>query len=911
VIDLDEGLNWLPAFALDRISEFVIVTDAALDEPVGPRIIFVNRAIMDATGYDEEELVGTSPRIFQGKETDPATLARVRAALSNGETVQESVLNYRKDGSTYWTELNIAPVRAPTGEVAFFLSVQRDVTDTRKASAARELDLRLFAAGEKIGDLGTWGFDLEAGRVLWSEGTFEIFDWDRDRPPPDLEGGLDLVHPDDRDAMATLLRQCVKDQVPYEREISGYTTKGVPLRLAVRGEALRGENGQTKAVVGAIRDITSERRIEEALSETISHNRIIERHFASARQAAKIGVFDYSVDEDLQHWSDELFEMTGMTARIFPAPAREFIDRVDDADRARFMELFERAVELGEDYTITVRFHRPDGRMMHMQIIAEVRDGETGRRIVGIARDVTEEHEASNRLRRQEERFRIIADTVSDVLWDYEIEENDFWVSPDWPQKLGLSFTAIHFDPPSWTDYICEGDRKKSGESLADAIKSTSDRWQCEFRVVDADGSLVDVEVRASILRRDDGRAYRILGNLRNVTDENRRREGFTRSRALETVGKMTGGIAHDFNNLLVIIQGNAELLEMSELDEEDAESVRLIAKASQAAASLTARLLSFSGQMHFSLACVDVGEMIGDLVPLLKSALTEAVALETHVAPDLAQLEVDAAALEQVIINLAVNARDAMKSGGTVRITCENYRAVPEKSDAYGELEPGDYVRITVADDGEGMSEEVIEKAFEPFFTTKDVGKGTGLGLSTVYGFARQSGGAILIDSELGKGSRVSLYLPVSEACRLKNSEALNETVPTGIAGQRVLVVEDQHDVREHVCKLLTRAGFAVSSASDAATALGLLESGETFDLLFTDVLMPGGMNGVELAEAASAIAPEMKVLYTSGFPASAFDEVGVDPGHNLSLLKKPYRAAELVEAIGRVAAGDHWDPV
>ncbi len=771
--ELPNNLDQFPVFALDRIPNLVIITDADLEKPGGPRMVYVNRTLLEMTGYTEAELLGRSPRVFQGELTDRATLNRVKDALQAGAEVREAVLNYTKSGNTYWTELNISPVRNSSGEIIFFLSVQRNITD--------------------------------------------------------------------------------------------------------------------------------EMKIAEILDKTISRNNILEHHFAHARIAAKIGIFEYSVEQDEQKWSPELFHMTGLSEDGFPAPAKEFISRIDRADRPRFIDVFERAVNHGKDYTITVRFRRPDGGIMHMQIIAEARDRDGTRQIIGIARDVTDEAEASHLLRTQEERFRIIADTVSDVLWDFELDKATWWVSPNWPQKLGLSFDGGDFTPMQWIDYIVPDERDAAAASLRAAYKSGQSRWHGEFRVVDLDGSRVDVEINATILRRDDGRVYRALGNLRNVTTDNQRREGFTRSRALEAVGKMTGGIAHDFNNLLMIIQGNAELLAMADLSAEDRESLRLIAKASHTAASLTARLLSFSGQTSFNTTCVNLNQAIDELAPLVQSGVTSAIDLRTSVAEDIWNIEVDAAALEQAIINLAVNARDAMPQGGVIELACSNHIAVRGNSGPVRNLAPGRYVCISVTDEGHGMSEDVVAKACEPFFTTKDVGKGTGLGLSTVYGFARQSGGGLHIASELGKGSVISIYLPASFS-----AAAIDQPTPSPMTastpkptGARILMVEDQPDVRHHVERLLRRQGFDVTAACDAKAALSILETGETFAVLFTDIVMPGGISGVQLAERAGKIAPDMKVLFTSGFPASAFAEVGAGAAGQHRLIPKPYKTNELIDMI------------
>jgi PAS domain S-box-containing protein len=642
--------------------------------------------------------------------------------------------------------------------------------------------------------------------------------------------------------------------------------------------------------------------MQNALSDSLLQQETVERHFASARKAAKIGLFDYSVEHDLIYWSDELFEMTGLDPEEFPAVSAQLRQRIDPEDLPEFEARFTRALEQGEGTIMTVRFHRPDRTIVRIEIIAELRETVAGRRMVGIARDVTSELTAAEKLMRQEERFRIIADTLSDVLWDFDLESRTFWATPNWPSKLGLAIDPAAFDPMKWSSVIIEEDRKEAEAALADAIMLGSSRWQSTFRVREPDGRLEHIEIKAAILRREEGGVHRILGNVRNVTLEKQALEGSSRSRALEAVGQMTGGVAHDFNNLLMIIQGNAELLAMSELNEDDQESVELIGKASRSAAELTNRLLAFSGQTRLNTARVEVHEAIAQIGPLLKSGLTESVRLMTHVSEDCWDIEVDQNELEQAIINLAVNARDAMPAGGTVEVRCDNRVITDAQAGADLGLKAGRYVCISVIDDGVGMSEEVIARAFDPFFTTKEFGRGTGLGLSSVYGFAQQSGGTIEIDSEPGRGTRVSILLPVSEGLTAPSEARPDAHAAPVPQGARILVVEDQEEVRRHVVKLLTRAGFVVECAQDASSALELLSSDARFDLMFTDIIMPGGVNGVELCEKARALLPDLRVLFTSGFPASALDHLKAADHEKVQLLNKPYRGSDLIAMVSGI---------
>jgi PAS domain S-box-containing protein len=509
-------------------------------------------------------------------------------------------------------------------------------------------------------------------------------------------------------------------------------------------------------------------------------------------------------------------------------------------------------------------------------------------------------------LEQSEKRFRMIEDSASDVLWDHDFESGFTWSSPDWPSKLGVEFDPANSQGFQWIEMVDPSDRQRIVKAFQDVIKSDAITWEVEFKVHGPDGHALDLAVTASIMRHPDGRAARILGTTRNITQEKRNQEGYTRARALEAVGQLTGGVAHDFNNLLMIIIGSAELLEMSNLGEEDAETLAAISQAAESAAGLTRQLLTFARQAQLNRTRLDVGALIYDTLPLLRAGLPETIELCQAIASDLWPVDVDANSLQQAIVNLAMNANDAMPRGGEIVIACSNLEVDEDMMPATADLGPGRYVAISVTDNGAGMPPTVLARAFEPFFTTKDVGKGTGLGLSTVYGFAKQSNGGVSIYSEPGLGTTVSLYLPAAEVDAYhedRHETATEAEKPT--RRKRILVVEDQPQVRTHVEKTLLRFGYAVVTAQDANAALAILKRGEAFDLLFTDIIMPGGTNGQELGEAALQFAPEIKILYTSGYPAAAFEHLGLKEQSSINFLSKPYKSSQLKEKIAAILDG------
>jgi PAS domain S-box-containing protein len=381
-------------------------------------------------------------------------------------------------------------------------------------------------------------------------------------------------------------------------------------------------------------------------------------------------------------------------------------------------------------------------------------------------------------------------------------------------------------------------------------------------------------------------------------TDQLRRsEEGLRQAQKMEAVGQLTGGVAHDFNNLLQVIVGNLEAIQRN-LPQASGRLQRAIKQAmngAHRAASLTQRLLAFSRRQPLDPKPIDVNALVAGMSDLLHRSLGETIAVETVSGAGLWRVEADANELEAAILNLAVNARDAMPDGGRLTIETRNSHIDEAYASAQAEVTPGQYVMISVTDSGTGMDANTIRQAFEPFFTTKPVGKGTGLGLSQVYGFVKQSGGHVKIYSEITQGTTIKIYLPrlLGEADRVSNA-AEPQPLPEGQAAETVLVVEDDHDVRTYSVDSLRELGYRVLEAHDGASAIRLVEQERNIDLLFTDVVLPGGMTGAQVAAQARGLRPGLKVLFTTGYARNAIVHQGrLDAG--VHLLTKPFNFDEL----------------
>jgi signal transduction histidine kinase/ActR/RegA family two-component response regulator len=395
---------------------------------------------------------------------------------------------------------------------------------------------------------------------------------------------------------------------------------------------------------------------------------------------------------------------------------------------------------------------------------------------------------------------------------------------------------------------------------------------------------------------------------LRTQMEERARLESaFRQAQKMESIGQLTGGVAHDFNNLLQVIVGNLEMLQRRlPADASDLRSFAAsAARGAARAASLTQRLLAFARRQPLDPKPIDVNRLVLDMTQLLHSTLGESVLVETVLGAGLWQVSADANQLENALVNLCVNARDAMPSGG--RLTIETANTYLDDAYAHAnDARPGQYVMIAVSDEGGGMSEETASRAFEPFFTTKDVGKGSGLGLSQVYGFMKQSNGHTKIYTELGAGTTVKLYLPRLAAAQATPPGAESDRRRTAAPGDRrtILVVEDEEDVRAYTIALLQDLGYDVLGASEARAGLEMLDQHPEVELLFTDVGLPGGINGRELADAARARRPALRVLFTTGYARNAIVHQGrLDPG--VDLVTKPFTQDTLASRVSAMLAG------
>ncbi len=577
------------------------------------------------------------------------------------------------------------------------------------------------------------------------------------------------------------------------------------------------------------------------------------------------------------------------------APAELIFGPLTDAEQVRTVQ--GRAIEGLGTKGEAILYHR-DGHPVDVEYeMVPIRPaGDAILLWMTVFRDISERKRQEAESAAQFERLRLITHVSTDLAWDLDVASGAIW----WGSNFAEQMRCPGKEPPAsfaeWLDFVVEDDHARVAEVIEDFLEGSSDRRRDEFRVQRGDGEIRTLLQRALLVRQSDGTPARVVGSLVDLTEQRQLEEHVRRSQRMEALGKLTGGIAHDFNNLLAIVLGNAEVLKDAlEHDAELAELAELTMEAAERGAQLTSRLLAFAGRQVLKPAAIDPDALIDGFAPLLRRTLRPDITLAFDRQGDGWRVMADRSQLELVLLNLALNAQDAMADGGSVRIATSHH-VVPSNPPASEMLASGDYLCITVSDTGTGMNAEVLRRACEPFFTTRDGQQRAGLGLATAYGFAAQSGGDLRIISAPGEGTQVQLILPRTDPA----IEARNVTSAGTSHRLRVLAVDDEPAVRRHVALLLRGLGFEVEEAESGPAALERIDAGTRFDLLLTDIVMPGGMNGFDLARKALARCPQLSVLYMSGFAVDARERTPDMP--EAPVLAKPFRRAQLVEAVRSV---------
>ena len=845
------------------------------------RYLYLSPNYPQVLGYQPEELLYTDAFALVHPDDLPATLTKFEGPSAT------ATFRYRhKNGSWVWLDCSGQVFKNAAGENRSVI-ISRDVTESKKnIELLRASEANLNAAQRMI-HAGSWEMDfidsvnLNNNPLRWSDEVFRIFGYEPGalKITPDLF--FNAVYPDDRDKIRKNLKSALEHRDPIALDYRITLPNGFVRTLHSHAQITRDpKTGRAVRIFGVIQDITDRKHMETALHES---------------QARWRSLVENLPDMIMTLGRDGTILFVNGTVR---GCHRERVvglnvdELIPEEKRAYVRDCLEHVFATGEPGQFEIAIVEDGVPGWYSGRIGPIRNkGE----IVGatlIIADITMQKKVEDSLRESETRFRQMAENIQEVFWMVDHRKTDgrlLYVSPAYEKIWGRSCESLYKNIDSFLDVIHPEDR----ERVAVNCKTQQESGQYDeiYRLVRDDGSIRWIRDRAFPIRNEAGEVYRVVGLAEDITERKQIESQYFQAQKMEAFGKLAGGVAHDFNNLLTVITGYNEIV-LAAFNPNDPrrDCVEEIGKAAERAAALTGQLLAFSRQQVLQPRVINVNKVLENIQKMLRRLIGEDIQLLTEPAEDLACVRADPGQLENVLMNLVVNARDAMPAGGTLTIGTNNVTIPPGDAD----IAAGDYVMMSVADTGVGIPEHVIGQIFEPFFTTKPAGHGTGLGLATCYGIVKQSEGCISVESRVNEGSTFKIYLPVVH--EVEEAVGGRETpTPMPKGSETIMVVEDEPNVRKLTVAALQRLGYSVLEADNGEEAFKLVQSQPSLrlDMVITDVVMPQ-MGGKDLAQWMRLMYPDIKVVFTSGYPNHAFDDAEL-LDENSTFLAKPFASKML----------------
>ena len=762
----------------------------------------------------------------------------------------------------------------------------------------QEVNLRV---AQRLLKIGFWKYEVGNRRLVWSPSLYDMAGIEPHEFDGTAESYVKILYADDQGQAALAVRALDNPDITYHAFERRLIRKDGSI-VHIKGVGERTQTYSGDVITGVVQDVTAERQSEGQL-------RLLGASIERLNDIVVILRVDPSLpgtDAPIVYVNSAFERITGYSQRDLIGRPLSFI--LSFAEPKIDPRALESTLNSGQSLRLELVGPVTTEKWVTWDVeflpVADAHGKYS--HWAAVARDITDRRLAEKRAAINEDRFQLVSRSTADVVWEWDVIADTFVWSEAFDKLTGTPGAHLEVEFDSWSRRVHPEDRGRVVATLRETVSSPfSQSWSEEYRFFRDDGSERIILDRGFVVRDDAGRAARMIGTMIDLTERRASEQRSRESERLEAVGQLTGGVAHDFNNLLTVILGNSDILRDKLEDPALRRMAELIHLAASRGADLTRRLLAFARRQPLKPQRVCLNERTGSVHALLRGALDARIRVRHAPSNDLWRAQVDPGQFDVAILNLAFNARDAMPDGGTISIATENLRVRGRSGMEREGVPAGDYVCVTVSDTGTGMTEETLRRAFEPFFTTKPAGKGSGLGLSMVYGFVRQSGGHVLIRSQPGDGTAVRLFFP--RTALKKQDDALPAPEPVEAPGPEtgnVLIVEDDPLVREHAAHSFETLGYAVSLAASAADALAILDARPDLFLLFTDVILGEGMNGIELAAEALRRRPDLKVLYTSGYvPGDYGFDSPLEKG--AEMLRKPYDREELVRKLGRLTKG------
>ena len=738
----------------------------------------------------------------------------------------------------------------------------------------------LLRMAERVARLGAWRVDLPGFTSAWSDEVRAI----RELPEgfvPVLEQAMDSYLPEDRPRMRAAIAACAEHGTPFDLELRLKTDTDRLIWVRVIGEAVRDSAGTIARLEGAIQDITGRRVAEE-----------------DARRLAHV------VSDTLEHIADGFvtidrewrFTFINREAERQTARSRDSLlgRNLWEAYPEMLGTTFETSYRRAMDENVTVEF---EAWFEPLQSWFSIRAYPAPQGLAIYFYNITGQRDAREQARVSEERFHLLARATNDAIWDTDLITNRTWRSEGFEKLFGEKPDADQA-ADHWVTRIHPDDRQRVADGVDRALRDGGDSWNDEYRYLRQDGTVAYVFDRGYIIRDETRRPVRMIGGMSDLTERKKLEAQFLRAQRMESIGTLAGGIAHDLNNILAPILMSVGLLKDGETAPDRIRLLDAIEISGRRGSDMVRQVLSFARGVEGKRMQMNVRHLFRDVQKLMRESIARNIDVSFSAPPDLWTVTADVTQLHQVLMNLCVNARDAMPEGGSLTVVAANRVLDEVYTGMTGELSPGQHIAITVADSGTGMSPKTQERIFEPFFTTKDLGKGTGLGLSTVLTIIKSHGGTIDVHSEPGNGTTFTILLPAdaTQATGIVKTEA---PLPRG-KGELIMVVDDEEKIRTLARATLEKFGYRVVDAKHGAEAVALYAQHRDTALVITDLAMPV-MDGFATMIALRAINPALRLIASSGQSTKDGDARARESGMRM-LLNKPYTVDVLIRAVDDV---------
>ena len=877
----EQKLNLLNT-CIANLNDIVLITEAEpLNEP-GPRIVFVNEAFERLSGYSSAEVLGRSPRFLQGAKTDRHVLAEIRTALDQRKPTRRQIVNYGKNGNQYWLDIDIVPISDPAGKCTHFAAIERDITEQKRA----EIVATRLASIVEFSDDAIIGKDLDSTITSWNRGAEKLFGY----TASEMVGAsiIRLIPADRQDEENHILGKIRAGESVEHFETLRQTKDGRLIDVSVTASPIKDATGKPIGVSKVARDITERRLTEKELYR--------ERDFISA-VVDTVGSLVVVLDRQARivRFNRACEQMTGFS--FAEAQGQNLIDLVImPEERGSTKREFENLCAGQFPNTFENHWLTRNGepRVIAWSNTALVDAAGAVEYVIATGTDITERKRAEEQIVEQ----AAFLDKARDAILVRDLEGKIlFWNNGaervyGWPRQdvIGRNIGELLYTSP-----------KKFAE--VNGLTITQGEWSGELQHLTKDHREITIEARWTLIRDNEGNPKSVLAINTDITERKKIEAQFMRAQRMESIGTLAGGIAHDLNNILAPIMMSIELLKSDSDNPQTTKILETIEVSAKRGADIVRQVLSFARGLEGQRVEVQPKHLLNDLASIIKDTFPKDIRLQFSVPNDMWTILADPTQVHQILLNLCVNARDAMPNGGDLTVGVENCVLDDQYAAMHIQAKPGRYVIISVTDSGMGMPPEVIDKIFEPFFTTKELNKGTGLGLSTVIAIVKGHDGIVNVYSELGKGTTFKVYLPaIKTASEGRKEQSDAASLPRG-NGETILVVDDEASVLTITGQTLQAFGYRILTATDGAHALGVYaENKNQIAVVLTDMMMPV-MDGPSMIHALIRMNPAVKIIAASGLDANG----GVARASGAGIkyfLTKPYTAGTLLKSVRAILA-------